>query len=128
MKSQHQDWINLHHSKSRKKVKMYLGVITVKDNDNFVFIIPSLNLSSYGETYEEAKEMMDKIVLNDFCESLMALPLPEILKELHSLGWSNSPFFAKELSRTSYIDKQGLLKDFDISEDAIIEESTIEVC
>ena len=128
MNSQPQDWINLHHSKSRKKVKMHLRALTVKDHDNFVLIIPSLNLSSYGETHDEAREMMEKIVLNDFCETLMALPLPEILKELHSLGWSNSPFFAKELSRTSYIDKEGLLKDFDISENAIIEESIMEVC
>ena len=65
--------------------------------------------------------MFVKIVFKDFCENLTALTQINIYKELKRLGWIESPYFKKELSKTAHVDHDGILKEFNLSQETKIE-------
>lgn len=59
----------------------YLAFIHKEDND-YVAVVPDLNFtSSYGETFEEAVEMI-KEAAELYCEDLRPLPKASTLEEL----------------------------------------------
>lgn len=98
------------------------------ENDGYTILyIPSLRLSAYGKSFEEADAMMRDVVVQDFCETLMEQKLSKILSDLKALGFNQSPFFKTELSKSAHIDKEGLLKDFDLSEDTKFSERVLTV-
>ena len=79
------------------KQRLYkLGAFTAefKDGEFHMILLPSLNLSAYGDTEEEAEHMMTGIII------------PE--------------FFKHQLTGTSHVDKDGILKDFNLSEETVI--------
>jgi len=50
-----------------------------------------------------------------------------VISTFNNLGWTKSPFFKKELSRNSFIDKEGILREFNLSPDTEISEQLIAV-
>jgi len=111
-----------------KSIKGNVKGVTFREGDSYIHYIPSLNLSSYGKTKDEATEMMKDVVLRDFCESVVTKPVAFVMKELKKLGWEKSLIFGNELSKSTYIDRDGILRDFELSPDTIFEEQAIEVC
>ncbi|MDQ7949203.1 MAG: hypothetical protein REI78_02045 [Pedobacter sp.] len=124
---QKQDWIKVKHTAVDQSLQGQLNSIEFKDHGSHIVFIPSLNLSAYGDSQEEAHAMMKDIVLKDFCDTLMHQSFEKIISDLKELGWSQSPFFKKELSKTAYVDKQGLLKDLNVSEHTEIIERLVTV-
>jgi hypothetical protein len=114
-------------SKHTKKAKANLLVYEFEDNGFFVSYNKSLELSSYGKTKEEAKKRFIEVVFPDFCTNLVQLSESEIYAELKNLGWSRSHFFKKELSNSVYVDKEGILKNFNLPEGSEIEEQYLAV-
>jgi hypothetical protein len=80
-----------------------------KDTKQFIIYIPSLDISSYGETKNKAEEML-KESFDFFCRHLVSLSTTEINKQLSALGWQKG-FFAKQFSKL-YVDENGQLQDF----------------
>jgi hypothetical protein len=76
-----------------------------------VAVIPSLNVSGYGRTEEEAAESL-KENLDTFCEDLFALPEADRYAALKDLGWERNPYFKNQMSN-SLVDEDGVLKNFD---------------
>jgi hypothetical protein len=76
--------INIDHRKKIFKAK--LNGIGFKEGDSHIIYLPSLQLSSYGDTIKEANEMM-KISLNEFSENLLELNENKINSILKELGW-----------------------------------------
>lgn len=124
---QKQDWIKVKHTAQDQTLQGQLNSIEFKDHGSCIVFIPSLNLSSYGDTPEEAHLMMKDIVLKDFCDTIMNQSFEKIISDLKDLGWSQSPFFKKELSKTAYINKQGLLRDLNVSENTEVTERLVTV-
>ncbi len=110
-----------------KRAKANLFLYEFEDNGFFIVYNKSLELSAYGKTPEEAKKMFVEVVYHDFCENLTELSEGDIFKELKRLGWTQSPIFKKELSNTACVDKQGVLKDFNLAEGAIIKDQYVTV-
>lgn len=110
-----------------KRAKANLFLYEFEDNGFFIVYNKSLELSAYGKTPEEAKKMFVEVVYRDFCENLTELSEGDIFKELKRLGWTRSPIFKKELSNTACVDKQGVLKDFNLAEGAIIKDQYVTV-
>jgi hypothetical protein len=110
-----------------KRAKANLFLYEFEDNGFFIVYNKSLELSAYGKTPEEAKKMFVEVVYHDFCENLTELSEGDIFKELKRLGWTRSPIFKKELSNTACVDKQGVLKDFNLAEGAIIKDQYVTV-
>jgi len=98
---------------SRRKVEAGLTMFQFIDNDTkqIVCIVPSLDLSGYGETEEKAIEMI-KFSLNDFFTSFLAeMPYNHKRDYLNSQGWKQNTLKNKEFSK-SYVDGDGNLKNF----------------
>lgn len=119
--------LHLQLSRTKKYAKANLFVYEFEDNGFFVSYNKSLELSAYGKTKEEAKRMFTEVVFPDFCSNLVQLPESKIFAELKQLGWSRSPFFKKELSNVAHIDKEGILKNFNLPEGSEIEEQYVTV-
>ncbi|MGV6946353.1 hypothetical protein [Sphingobacterium kyonggiense] len=103
-------------------IKGFFKVFFFRENGSFLFYVPSLNLSSYGDSVIEAEDMMKNIVIPDYCRNLMSLPKSTIFHELKQLGWQRSKFFQNDLTKELLVNKQDILKEFDLSDDTIIEE------
>lgn len=73
---------------SSNSVEVELIAYAFADNGYIVNYIPSLNLSAYGLTQQEANTMLIDIVLDDYVDNLIELPLDRITHELNRLGWS----------------------------------------
>ena len=103
-----------------KKEKLRLGpssiegilhVYSGQQGDHMVSIIPSLNVSGYGNTERDAFESL-KENLHTLFEDLFSVNDVLRRSELRSLGWVNDNIFKRRLSR-SFVDENGVLQHFD---------------
>ena len=69
---------------------------------------------------------MSDIILIDFFESLLNIPESQMFEELQKLGWERSPFFNQDLSKSVHVDRAGILKNFNLSEETVLEEVLVE--
>ena len=88
-----------------------------KDTKQYVFYAPSIEVSGYGATEEEAHEMMDHAIKECFTY-YMSLGKEGLNKELLKLGWTHSPMFKKEYSK-AYVDAGGALKELNAEANSI---------
>jgi hypothetical protein len=110
-----------------KVAKANLKAISFQDGNQFIVYIPSLNLSAYGDTQDEAKAMLYDIVLDDFFETLLEAPIDSAKKELLKYGWEQSAILKKQFSSSTFIDRQGILKNFNLSEDTAFQEEMVSI-
>lgn len=87
-----------------------LNAFSGEQGEYWVSIIPSLNVSGYGKTEEEANESL-KENMQTFCEDLFAISEVQRKIELKELGWEPSKFFKKKFSK-AYVDEHGVLQNF----------------
>ncbi len=111
----------------KKRGAAKLHAVIFKDGDSHIIYIPSLNLSSYGDTLEESQAMMKGVVIPDFLETLFETSESAAMEELQNLGWQRNTMLKKKFSSEAYIDKNGILKDFNLEKDTQIQETTLEV-
>lgn len=83
-------------------------VISGKEGDHFVSIIPSLMISGYGSTEQEATDSLDEN-MDTFCEDFMKLSYEQRNSELIKLGFSQVLCSTKKFSKLC-VDENGLLK------------------
>lgn len=83
-------------------------VISGKDGEHFVSIVPSLMISGYGSTEQEAMDSLDEN-METFCEDFMKLNNEQRKSELTKLGFSQVPYHTKNFSKL-YVDENGLLQ------------------
>ncbi len=83
-------------------------VISGKEGDHFVSIVPSLMISGYGATEQEAMDSLDEN-METFCEDFMKLNKDQRKSELTKLGFSQVPYHTKNFSKL-YVDEIGLLQ------------------
>lgn len=92
-------------------IKLKLIVTTGKDNDQFVTISPSIMVSGYGSSEEEAKRSFEHNV-HLFCTDLMELSKETREDYLLKLGFSKLKFRNKNFSKL-YVDEKGVLQGFE---------------
>jgi predicted RNase H-like HicB family nuclease len=83
-------------------------IISGKDGEHFVSIVPSLMISGYGSTEQEAMDSLDEN-METFCDDFMKLSLEQRKSELIKLGFSQVPYHTKNFSKL-YVDENGLLQ------------------
>jgi len=121
------EFIKLSRNKREQKGHAQLNSIEFVNDGYYIIYLPSLNLSAYGKNHAEALYMMDKVVMPDFFKNLLDLSDREIIEELSKFGWEKSQFFKLELSKAAHIDKEGILRDFELSEDTLLTEGLVTV-
>ena len=104
-----------------------LTIHKFQDNGHFVVYMPALNLSAYGETAKEATDRLVHEVLDDFFENLLAMKPEQANKELQKLGWSRNKLFKKQFRANSYVDRSGVLKNFNLPEETKVETTVVTV-
>lgn len=109
--------------KSKERVTAHLRIFDVLDDEHVVSFIPSLNLSGYGNSIQESRDMI-QYVLDDYFEALLKLKKSTIARELSNFGWSQH-YFSKQFKNKSFVDKDGILKNFELPEDTQIQESML---
>lgn len=87
--------------------------------------IPSLELSAYGDSPEDANEMM-KEVLKDFIDSFMSISLKARHQELIRLNWKKDQLRKKDYSH-AHVDATGALQGLDLEGEVPIESVTHQV-
>lgn len=118
-----QDTIQI--SFSSKKVKGNFRIYYFMDNEHYIAYMPSLQLTGYGASRNEAVDMLFDIVLDDFCENMLELPMEKANNLLASLGWKRNKLFHKRFSTSSYVDKEGVLKNFNLPLETKIESEVL---
>lgn len=112
---------------TRKKASGSVRMVGFKDNGFQMLYIPSFGISSYGETIEEAKQMMTE-TLDDFFNGLVSLPEKQFLEELDKMGWKRSVFFKKKFENIApYVDRDGILNNFNLPQNTEIKEEVLSI-
>lgn len=93
------------------KLSIKILAATGKEGDYFVTVSPSLLVSGYGSTEEDAKQSFEEN-LRLFCEDFMKLNQPQRESELIKLGFSKVKFHNKDYSK-AYVDEDGVLQGFE---------------
>ena len=105
-----------------------LCVVQFMDHGHYISYMPSLNLTGYGDTPNEADKLLMDFVVKDFLEGLFSLEKDELIfDELKKLGWQRSPFFKKDLNKSAYVNKEGILRDFNLPAETKIESKLMSV-
>lgn len=96
-------------------------LLMLEDHGHHIAYLPTLKLSAYGDTPEEAKAML-KEVIDEFFLDLVALPEYEAQQELTKLGWVRNSAFEKKFSIEAFVDKEGVLRNFNLPPETVIRE------
>ena len=102
-----------------------LRIITYidKDTNQHIAYVPSLEVTGYGNTETEARDLL-WVAIEKFFDHLFSPSVTRIYDELSKLGWKRSWYKKKEFSRT-YIDVTGELKEFALEDSIRTEELQI---
>jgi len=107
-----QDYIKVIPSKRSISMSVTTYELISKEDKDRILYIPSLKIFGKASTKELAKEDLDSKV-DKYLKKLLKLSQPKIAIELKRLGWKQSKYKTKAFSK-SYIDKDGILRDFEI--------------
>ncbi len=110
---------------SKEKIDAILTFYYFEDHSHHIAYIPALDISGYGDTkYESHKMACD--ILEEVFISLSSLSNSAIHSELKKYGWSKAKYSSKKFIG-SYIDKEGVLRNFNLSEKTEISEELLSV-
>lgn len=98
----------------RNTIELKIRVFAGKEGEIFVCYSPSLNLSGYGPSAEEALESM-KVSISAFCDDFFALSAKQQQAHLVKLGWKKEFLRNKNYSNSS-IDINGNLMGLDLED------------
>ena len=82
--------------------------VSGKEGDYFVMVAPSIMVSGYGMTEEDAQSSFDENI-EVFCEDIMAMTQEEREIEFRRLGFAKVPYHNKDYSK-AYVDENGVLQ------------------
>lgn len=105
---------------SSDSISIEVNTITGKEGDFWICISPSLNVSGYGRTIEEAKKSFEENIII-FCDDIQSLKSEKKHQILVSLGWKQKKYAKKQFSK-AFVDKDGILQNL---EHAIVSLETV---
>lgn len=91
-----------------RKMNVKIVIASGKQGDFYVAIAPSIMVSGYGDTEEEAQISFDEN-MEVFCEDMMSLNLDEREAEFRRLGFAKERYHNKNFSKY-YVDENGVLQ------------------
>lgn len=96
---------------TKKSLSVRVNVISGKDGDFWVCISPSLNVSGYGKTIEEARKSFSEN-MEVFSDDILDTLPSERNKILRQLGWKQKKYFKRQFSK-AYVDEDGILQNLE---------------
>ena len=101
-------------TKHNTRIGLFLFSGKDKETGCFLSVIPSLQISGYGNTIEEADDMI-KSSLNEYIKELTKLSAKDRDIELMRTGWKKAAHKNREFR--PYVDSEGILRDFEFDGD-----------
>ncbi len=118
--SEVEDYIRIIPTKGSISMSVTTYELISKEDKDVILYIPTLKIFGKANTLELAKDNLDAAA-NKFLRKLLKLSWPKVAMELKNLGWEQNKYKKKNFSKV-YIDKNGILRDFDIPvEDRIVQ-------
>lgn len=105
------------------RIKIHVLVASGKEGDHYVMVSPSLMVSGYGPTHDEAQNCFE-LNMKLFAEEFATMSAPRKETELQKLGFIQEVLHHKNFSK-AYVDTNGVLRDFEAGsfQAQILEES-----
>jgi len=116
---------SLHFNFGNKEISGNLTIHYFVDHGHHICYVPSLQLTSYGDSKEEAFNRFINEVLEEYFKILFNLDKGLIDAELKKVGFTRNKFFTKRFLSNTFIDKDGILRDFNLPKETIIETSAL---
>ncbi len=110
----------------RQTVTGKLTLFSFVDNGYHIAYVPALNLTGYGDSIDEANALID-VVMEDYWKSLFSLSEKKVLEELKKLGWKRNPLYNKDFYTEAHVDKEGILRNFNLPAETEIKEQMVGV-
>ncbi|WP_299666907.1 hypothetical protein [uncultured Polaribacter sp.] len=111
---------------SKIRIKGTLSAVGFKEGDSDVLYIPSLELSSYGDSIKEAHDLMTEI-LKQFSKDLLSLSEEKIQSFLSDLGWERNKYLKKRMVNLSETTFDDIKKQFNLPDETEVEQMSIAV-
>ncbi|MBE8714105.1 hypothetical protein [Sphingobacterium hungaricum] len=112
---------------SKRQLNGKLKAFNFLEGGETMLYIPSLELSAYGDTLDEANDMMKNHVFTSFIDSIFEENEAYVYEALEELGWIRNARLKNSLSKISNLTGIDILEDFDLPSNTVIEESLIEI-
>ncbi len=116
------DTLRINLNKTHIAAELSLYSYIDDDTKQRMAYLPGLELTGYGDTKEQALELL-LFSVKEYFRHLSRLSLDEIRSELNELGWKKNELLNKQYSKT-YIDIDGQLKNLN-AQDNKIERTTL---
>lgn len=107
---------------AKQNLVLDANCIHFKEGDSFIIYLPSLNISAYGDSLVEAKEMF-QVCLEEFTRDIFfnLKSYSAIEAYLKELGWKSTRFSNKKMFRLSEISFVAIIKEFGLPESTMLE-------
>jgi hypothetical protein len=115
----------LHINFDKKEITGNITVMNFVDHNHHICYIPTLKISSYGDTKKEALDRLIHEVIDDYFDNLFSLNKEQLDSELRRNGWLKNKLFSKRFLSKSFVDKDGILKDFNLPKETKIETTVL---
>lgn len=109
-----------------RRLHAKLKAVTFKEEEYIIVYVPSLRISGYGDTMEEAMDLA-KATFEDFCENLFSQPEHKVVSVLKELGWKQDKFLKKRMRNLSETTFEDIKREFNIPETTSIRETEMTV-
>ncbi|RZM26571.1 MAG: hypothetical protein EOO88_16485 [Pedobacter sp.] len=106
-------------------IESNIHIVSLEDNGYHINYAPALQISSYGHTQEEARDMMINIVIPDLFENILKIGKPATLEFLSKLGWSAVDRESKDFKNSAFVDRDGILQNFNLPQDTKIQDEVL---
>ncbi|PWS28592.1 hypothetical protein DHW03_01705 [Pedobacter yonginense] len=70
--------LQIPYNKHNQSINGEVKAIDFEQDGHYIIYIPSLGLSAYGNDVNEARQMISKAILPDFCQTLLEQPLSKL--------------------------------------------------
>jgi predicted RNase H-like HicB family nuclease len=111
---------------TKTRIKGKVSAVGFNEGNSHIIYVPSLQLSSYGDTIKEARKMI-KIVLQQFSKDILTLNEDKIQSVLADLGWERNQYFKKRMVNLSETTFEDIKKQFNLPDETEVEQMSIAV-
>jgi len=111
---------------TKTRIKGKVNAVGFNEGSSHIIYVPSLQLSSYGDSIKEAHDMI-KIVLGQFSKDILALSEDKTQNVLSELGWKHTKYFKKRMVNLSETTFDDIKKQFNLPDETEVEQMSIAV-
>lgn len=100
---------------NKRKFDATVRYVLFMEGEHHLAYVPALKISGYGDTYDEAVEMI-KVAAKQYLITILDTGKKDGEKELKSIGWIKDTLFNKQYDN-NVIDNESIIEMYDLPRD-----------